>query len=139
MNHYGKCDRRQSSSLGRSRRRPTGQHPAAKFLGRLRSPNRRNNRPPPSPLGPDREGPHPSHPKHNRFKHHHGCLTRSSPRRNRPSRNPNHQHPHIPIAQASGRLRVVRVPVTPEGSTPPPPILAEGEKLITQIRQGPNM
>src|ERR1017187_1686049 len=47
--------------------------------------------------------------------------------------------PHIPIAQASGRLRVVRVPVTPEGSTPPPPILAEGEKLITQIRQGPNM
>jgi hypothetical protein len=47
--------------------------------------------------------------------------------------------PHIPIAQASGRLRVVRVPVTPEGSTPPPPILADGEKLITQIRQGPNL
>jgi hypothetical protein len=47
--------------------------------------------------------------------------------------------PHIPIGQASGKLRVVRVPVTPEGSEPPPPTLAEGEKLITQIRQGPNV
>jgi hypothetical protein len=47
--------------------------------------------------------------------------------------------PHIPIAQASGRLRVARVPMTAEGSEPPPPTLAEGEKLITQIRQGSAM
>jgi len=44
--------------------------------------------------------------------------------------------PHISIAQASGRLKVVRVPMTPEGTDPPPPVLAEGEKLITKARQG---
>src|SRR5207248_2143193 len=36
--------------------------------------------------------------------------------------------PHIPISQASGRLRVVR------GTSSPP--LAEGEKLITRVQQG---
>ncbi len=47
--------------------------------------------------------------------------------------------PHIPIAQASGKLRVARAPMMPEGTEPAPPVLAEGEKLIAQIRQGPNM
>ncbi|MBZ5627032.1 MAG: glycoside hydrolase, partial [Acidobacteriia bacterium] len=43
--------------------------------------------------------------------------------------------PHIPITQAAGRLRVVRVPAPADGSSPPAPNLAEGEKLITQTRQ----
>ena len=45
--------------------------------------------------------------------------------------------PHIPIAQASGSSgwRACR---SPAGTEPSPPTLAEGEKLIAQIRQGPN-
>jgi len=39
--------------------------------------------------------------------------------------------PHVPVAEASGRLRVVRA-----AADAPAPALAEGETLITPVRQG---